>query len=81
MAARGPCAAVGKIKRTAMVSPSTKVADMRIGGELMYGGLLSELKLLGYAEGENLIVERYSGRGTSGRLLIWLVKWLAQIQI
>jgi putative ABC transport system substrate-binding protein len=52
-----------KMKRIAMVSPSTKVADMRIGGELMYGGLLSELKLLGYAEGENLIVERYSGGG------------------
>ena len=52
-----------KIKRIAMVSPSTKVADMRIGGDLMYGGLLSELKLLGYAEGDNLIVERYSGGG------------------
>ena len=52
-----------KMKRIAMVSPSTKVADMRIGGELMYGGLLSELKLLGYAEGDNLIVERYSGGG------------------
>src|SRR6266404_3786347 len=50
-------------KRIAVVSPSTKVADMRIGGDLMYGGLLSELKLLGYAEGENLIVERYSGGG------------------
>jgi putative tryptophan/tyrosine transport system substrate-binding protein len=54
-----------KMKRIAMVSPSTKVADMSIGGDLMYGGLLSELKLLGYAEGDNLIVERYSGGGRS----------------
>lgn len=54
-------------KRLALVSPSTKVAEMKIGGEAFFGLLLSELKPLGYAEGENLIVDRYSGEGNQDR--------------
>ena len=50
-------------KRIALVSPALKVADMRIGGDVGIAETLNELGRLGYAEGENLIVERYSGGG------------------
>jgi putative ABC transport system substrate-binding protein len=50
-------------KRIAVVEPSIKVADMRIGGDARYDVLLNELRRLGYVEGENLIVDRYSGEG------------------
>ncbi len=54
-------------KRLALVSPSAKVAEMKIGGEPFFGLLLSELKPLGYVEGENLIVDRFSGEGNLDR--------------
>ena len=54
-------------KRIAVVSPSTKVAEMKIGEDIFVGELLSELKQLGYVEGENLIVDRYSGDGNQER--------------
>src|SRR5712671_4476778 len=54
-------------KRIAVVNPSTKVADMRIGGDLAYGVLFEELRRLGYVEGKNLIVDRYSGEGQRER--------------
>jgi putative tryptophan/tyrosine transport system substrate-binding protein len=54
-------------KRIAVVSPVTKVADMRIGGDAGYDTFFNELKRLGYAEGENLIVERYSAEGVPDR--------------
>ena len=57
----GPKTAV--IKRIAVVSPSEKVADMRIGGDARYDAFFDELKRLGYVEGKNLIVDRYSGGG------------------
>ena len=54
-------------KRIAVVSPSTKVAEMKIGEDNPLGWLLSELKPLGYVEGENLIVDRYTGDGNQDR--------------
>src|SRR5262249_45147705 len=54
-------------KRIAVVSPVMKVTDMRIGGDPIYDVLFNELKRLGYVEGENLIIDRYSGEGVSQR--------------
>src|SRR5260370_16802696 len=48
-------------KRIAQVLPSTKVEDMQADPNTRL--LIDELKRLGYVEGENLIVERYSGEG------------------
>ena len=48
-------------KRIAQVVPSTKVEDMQADPNTRL--LIDELKRLGYVEGENLIVERYSGEG------------------
>ena len=48
-------------KRMAYVLPAGKVEDMQADA---YGRIFfDELKRLGYVEGENLIVERYSGEG------------------
>ena len=48
-------------KRIAQVVPSTKVEDMQADPNTR--PFFDELKRLGYVEGENLIVERYSGEG------------------
>ncbi|MDI1266202.1 MAG: ABC transporter substrate-binding protein [bacterium] len=46
-------------KRVAHVDPALKVEDMKV----VAGPFFDELKRLGYVEGENLVVERYSGGG------------------
>src|SRR4051794_2300273 len=56
-----------KIKRIALVSPATKVADMNITGNRVYRAFIEELRRLGYVENQNLIVERYSGEGRTER--------------
>jgi putative tryptophan/tyrosine transport system substrate-binding protein len=50
----------GKTYRIAMVSPKTAVTEMT---EAQLPTLFGELRRLGYAEGKNLVVERYSGDG------------------
>ena len=52
-------------KRIAVASGVMKVADMTIGGDPFYDILFNELKRLGYREGENLIVDRYSAGGSN----------------
>jgi putative tryptophan/tyrosine transport system substrate-binding protein len=52
-----------KMKRIAMVHPSRKVDDLTIHGPPVYKTFFEELSRLGYAEGQNLSVERYSGEG------------------
>jgi putative tryptophan/tyrosine transport system substrate-binding protein len=52
-----------KMKRIAMVDPAVKVADMRIGGDSGYTLGLQELQRLGYIEGQNLIIDRFSADG------------------
>jgi putative tryptophan/tyrosine transport system substrate-binding protein len=52
-----------KMKRVAMVHPATKPDDMRIGGDPNYAIILKEMKRLGYVEGVNMIVDRYSAEG------------------
>jgi ABC-type uncharacterized transport system substrate-binding protein len=54
--------------RIAVVHPSHPVADMsEITGLRHYLALFAELQRLGYVEGQNLIVERYSGEGRTER--------------
>jgi putative ABC transport system substrate-binding protein len=53
-----------KVYRIAIVHPSWPVSRMTETGGLPYWqALFQELRLLGYAEGQNLAVERYSGEG------------------
>jgi putative ABC transport system substrate-binding protein len=55
---------VGKVYRVAWVHPSSPVADLsENSGHRGYRALVEELRRLGYAEGRNLIFERYSGEG------------------
>ena len=54
---------LGQMKRVAMVHPATKSDDMRIGGDPTYTVIFQEMKRLGYVEGANLIVDRYSAEG------------------
>ncbi len=52
-----------KMKRIAIVSPATKIGDMGVNGIRPYRVFFEELSRLGYVEGQNLVVERYSGEG------------------
>jgi putative ABC transport system substrate-binding protein len=52
-----------KMKRIALVSPSAKVSEISVSGRLYYRAFFEELSRLGYVEGQNLVVERYSGEG------------------
>jgi len=56
-----------KMKRIAIVSPATKISDMSVSGYRIYRVFFEELSRLGYVEGENLMVERYSGEGRTER--------------
>ena len=51
------------MKRIAMVDPALKVEDMKIGGDSGSTIVLQELQRLGYVEGQNLIIQRYSAEG------------------
>jgi putative ABC transport system substrate-binding protein len=53
-----------KVYRLAIVHPSFSVKEMSETSRLSaYKALFGELRRLGYVEGQNLIVERYSGEG------------------
>jgi putative tryptophan/tyrosine transport system substrate-binding protein len=57
-----------KTPRIAVVSPSTSIADMsESGSNSAYVALFKELRRLGYIEGVNLVVTRYSGEGREER--------------
>jgi putative ABC transport system substrate-binding protein len=52
------------VYRLAIVHPSFSVKEMSETSSLStYKALFGELRRLGYIEGQNLIVERYSGEG------------------
>ena len=53
----------GKLHRLAIVYPSGRVAEMTEAQDPMLRVLFSELRRLGYVEGQNLVVERRSGSG------------------
>ena len=52
-----------KLYRIAIVSPSAPAAEMTEAGSPVFGALFKELRRLGYVEGQNVQVERYSGAG------------------
>jgi putative ABC transport system substrate-binding protein len=54
------------MKRIAIVSPATKVGEIT-SGLPQYRAFFEELSRLGYVEGQNLGVERYSGEGQPER--------------
>jgi putative ABC transport system substrate-binding protein len=56
-----------KMKRVAVVHSSFKPADLRIGGDPVYTIFFEEMKRLGYVEGVNLVVDRYSAEGRTER--------------
>jgi putative tryptophan/tyrosine transport system substrate-binding protein len=56
-----------KMKRVAILHPATKPDDMRIGGDPNFSIIFEEMKRLGYVEGVNLIVDRYSAEGRFDR--------------
>jgi putative ABC transport system substrate-binding protein len=56
-----------KMKRIAIVHPSIKVDDLTINGSGRFKAFFQELTRIGYVEGQNLVVERYSGEGRTER--------------
>jgi len=56
-----------KMKRIAYVHPSAKVSEISVSGRPYYRAFFEELSRLGYVEGQNLAVERYSGEGRPER--------------
>ena len=65
----GPASAQDKPRkpRIAIVAVATKIEDITINGFPAFKGYFSELKRLGYVEGANLVVERYSALGRMDR--------------
>jgi putative tryptophan/tyrosine transport system substrate-binding protein len=57
-----------KMKRVAMINPTMKPDDMRIGGDPGFTLFFEEIKRLGYVEGVNMTVDRYSAEGRYDRL-------------
>jgi len=56
-----------KMKRIALVTSSAKVSEISVSGRPYYRAFFEELSRLGYVEGQNLGVERYSGEGRPER--------------
>lgn len=55
------------MKHMALAEPAGRITDMRIGGDSAYTIGFQELQRLGFIEGKNLIVERYSADGNRER--------------
>ena len=53
----------GKLYRIAIVHPSAPLAEMTDTGNRRFSALFKELRRLGYVEGQNVVIERYSGAG------------------
>src|SRR6516225_4976378 len=56
-----------KTKRIAIVAAAIGVSDMRVDKEPIYSAFFEELSRLGFIEGQNLVVERYSAEGRRER--------------
>jgi ABC-type uncharacterized transport system substrate-binding protein len=52
-----------KVYHIAIVHPSEPVAELTETGTARFAALFKELRGLGYVEGQNIVVERYSGAG------------------
>jgi putative ABC transport system substrate-binding protein len=65
-----PCAVQAqrpKMKRIAIVHPTEKVGNMTMDGRPSFRAFFGELSRLGFVEGQNLVVDRYSGEGRADR--------------
>jgi putative ABC transport system substrate-binding protein len=56
-----------KMKRIALVNPSVPPSQMLPGSHPFYRALFGELSRLGFVEGKNLLVDRYSAEGQMDR--------------
>ena len=56
-----------RIKRLAIVHPAETTRNMASDGSSRFAAFFKELSGLGYVEGQNLRVERYSGQGRTDR--------------
>src|SRR4249919_1892554 len=56
-----------KVYRLAFVDPVVPIADLTEAGNPDFRAFFERLRQLGFAEGQNLEVERYSGEGHSER--------------
>src|SRR5712672_837792 len=56
-----------KMKRIAFVRSAGPVSEPSVSGRPLYRAFFEELSRLGYVEGQNLGVERYSGEGRPER--------------
>jgi putative tryptophan/tyrosine transport system substrate-binding protein len=56
-----------KMKRIAFVRPAGPVSEISVSGRPYFRAFFEELSRLGYVEGQNLGVERYSGEGRPER--------------
>ena len=56
-----------EMRRLAIVNPSNPVAELTETGNTRYVAFFKELRQLGYVEGQNIAVERYSGEGRTER--------------
>jgi len=52
-----------EMRRLAIVNPSNPVAELTETGNPRYVAFFKELRQLGYVEGQNIAIERYSGEG------------------
>jgi putative tryptophan/tyrosine transport system substrate-binding protein len=62
---RAQAQSTGKVYRIALAHPTASVADLNqtSRGSLVIPAIFEELIRLGYVEGRNLLIERYSGEG------------------
>jgi putative ABC transport system substrate-binding protein len=58
-----PAQQPAKLKRIAMVHPTEKIGNMTVAGRRTFRAFFEELGALGYVEGRNFLLERYSGEG------------------
>ena len=56
-----------RMKRIAFVHPSAKVSELNVSSQTYHRDFFEELIRLGYIEGQNLGIERYSGDGQPDR--------------
>lgn len=56
-------------KRMAIASPAGRIEDMRIGRDSSFTVGLRELERLGFVEGQNLTIDRYSAEGNKDQYL------------
>ena len=67
MAARSACAAAVEDEADRYRFPFVKVSELSVSGRPYFRAFFEELSRLGYVEGQNLGVERYSGEGRPER--------------